>query len=319
MSWRIFKGTTLEQIIQLMLATGKTTVDLALYVLLPVLVLMMALMKLLEARGIVAWVSKLLAPILNRFGIPGMGVFAALQLLFVGFAAPIASLRLMENNGTSRRGIAATLAMVLAMSQANVVFPLAAVGLNIGVVMATSIFGGLLAAGTTYYLFTRSLESDGPCAPMEVKRDRKTSTINLLIAGGQDAVEIVLKSIPIILIAIFVINLIKFFGVISIVETLTSPVFQLFGLSSTAVLPIVTKFLAGGTAMLGVSLQLIQEGTLSINEINRLAGFIIHPLDIVGVALFASAGPKTASVIRPAIAGALCGVTARALLHLFFF
>jgi spore maturation protein SpmB len=248
-----------------------------------------------------------------------MGVFAALQLLFVGFAAPIASLRLMENNGTSRRGIAATLAMVLAMSQANVVFPMAAVGLNIGAVIATSIFGGLLAAGTTYYLFTRSLESDGPCAPIEVKRDRKTSTINLLIAGGQDAVEIVLKSIPIILIAIFVINLIKFFGIISIVETLTSPVFQLFGLSSTAVLPIVTKFLAGGTAMLGVSLQLIQEGTLSINEINRLAGFIIHPLDIVGVALFASAGPKTASVIRPAIAGALCGVTARAILHLLFF
>ncbi len=317
--WIIFKGTTLEQIIQLMLAAGKTTVDLALYVLLPVLVLMMALMKLLEARGIVAWVSKLLAPALNRFGIPGMGVFAALQLLFVGFAAPIATLRLMENNGTSRRGIAATLAMVLAMSQANVVFPMAAVGLNIGGVIATSIFGGLLAAGTTYYLFTRSLETDGPCAPMEIKRDTKTSTINLLISGGQDAIEIVLKSIPIILIAIFVVNLIKFFGIIAIVETLTTPLFQLFGLSSSAVLPIVTKFMAGGTAMLGVSLQLIQEGTLTIDEINRLAGFIINPLDLVGVALFASAGAKTASVIKPAIAGALCGVTARAILHLLIF
>ena len=309
----------LEQIIQLMLAAGKTTVDLALYVLLPVLVLMMALMKLLEARGIVAWVSKLLAPALNRFGIPGMGVFAALQLLFVGFAAPIATLRLMENNGTSRRGIAATLAMVLAMSQANVVFPMAAVGLNIGGVIATSIFGGLLAAGTTYYLFTRSLEADGPCAPMEIKRDTKTSTINLLIIGGQDAIELVLKSIPIILIAIFVVNLIKFFGIITIVETLTTPLFQLFGLSSSAVLPIVTKFMAGGTAMLGVSLQLMQEGTLTIDEINRLAGFIINPLDLVGVALFVSAGAKTASVIRPAIAGALCGVTGRAILHLLLF
>jgi len=309
----------LEQIIQLMLAAGKTTVDLALYVLLPVLVLMMALMKLLEARGIVAWVSKLLAPALNRFGIPGMGVFAALQLLFVGFAAPIATLRLMENNGTSRRGIAATLAMVLAMSQANVVFPMAAVGLNIGGVIATSIFGGLLAAGTTYYLFTRSLEADGPCAPMEIKRDTKTSTINLLIIGGQDAIELVLKSIPIILIAIFVVNLIKFFGIITIVETLTTPLFQLFGLSSSAVLPIVTKFMAGGTAMLGVSLQLMQEGALSIDEINRLAGFIINPLDLVGVALFVSAGAKTASVIRPAIAGALCGVTGRAILHLLLY
>ena len=46
--WRIYKGTTLEQIIQLMLTPGKTTVDLALYVLLPVLVLMMALMMALR-------------------------------------------------------------------------------------------------------------------------------------------------------------------------------------------------------------------------------------------------------------------------------
>jgi spore maturation protein SpmB len=185
--------------------------------------------------------------------------------------------------------------------------------------MATSIFGGLLAAGTTYYLFTRSLEADGPYDPMEIKRDKKTSTINLLITGGQDAIELVLKSIPIILIAIFVVNLIKFFGIITIVETLTTPLFQLFGLSSSAVLPIVTKCMAGGTAMLGGSLQLMQEGTLSIDEINRLAGFIINPLDLVGVALFTSAGTKTASVIRPAIAGALCGVIGRAMLHLLFF
>ncbi|MFO7765408.1 MAG: hypothetical protein R6V33_03130 [Pelovirga sp.] len=45
----------------------------------------------------------------------------------------------------------------------------------------------------------------------------------------------------------------------------------------------------------------------------------INPLDLVGVALFASAGATTASVIKPAIAGALCGVIGRAILHLFFF
>lgn len=309
----------MEQIIQLILQAGKTTIDLALYVLLPVLVIMMALMKLLEARGVVASVSKILAPVLNRFGIPGVGVFAALQLLFVGFAAPIASLRLMEMDGTSRRGIAATLAMVLAMSQANVVFPMAAIGLDVGGVILTSIIGGLIAASTTYYIFTRSLDADSITGSLHVERDTKTSTINLLIAGGQEALEVVVKSIPIILIAIFVINLIKFFGIIGVVETLTTPLFNLFGLSSTAVLPIVTKFMAGGTAMLGVSMQLVQEGTLSIAEINRLAGFMINPLDIVGVALLISAGAKTASVVRPAIAGAICGVFGRAILHLLFY
>ncbi len=305
--------------IQLILQSGKTTVDLALYVLLPVLVIMMALMKLLEARGVVAGISKLLAPALNRFGIPGMGVFAALQLLFVGFAAPIASLRLMETNGTSRRGIAATLAMVFAMSQANVVFPMAAIGLDVGGVLLTSVVGGLIAASTTYYIFTRSLDANVVTETLEIERDTKTSTVTLLIAGGQDAVEIVWKSVPIILIAIFVVNLTEYFGLIALVEMVTTPLFSLFGLSSSAVLPIVTKFMAGGTAMLGVSMQLVQAGTLSIAEINRLAGFMINPLDIVGIALLMSAGPKTASVVRPAIAGALCGLTVRALLHLILY
>lgn len=309
----------MQQIIQLILDAGKTTIDLALYIVLPVLAIMMALMKLLEARGVIAGLSRILAPALQRFGIPGMGVFAALQLLFVGFAAPIASLRLMENDGTSRRGIAATLAMVFAMSQANVVFPMAAIGLNVGGIILTSILGGLVAASTTYYIFTRTLDSDLIPESLKVQRDSRTSTVNLLIAGGQEAIEIVWKSVPIILIAIFIVNLIKYFGVISLIETLTTPLFHLFGLSSSAVLPIVTKFMAGGTAMLGVAMKLVQDGTLSIADINRLAGFMINPLDLVGVALMMSAGSKTASVVKPAIAGAICGVSVRAVLHLILF
>jgi len=309
----------LEQVVQLILQAGKTTVDLALYVLLPVLVIMMALMKLLEARGVVAAVSKVLAPLLNRFGIPGMGVFAALQLLFVGFAAPIASLRLMETNGTSRRGIAATFAMVLAMSQANVVFPMATIGLHVGGVLLISVVGGLVAASTTYYVFTRNLETGSPNGTFNVKRDTETSTFNLLIQGGQEAVDIVIKSIPVILIAIFVVNLIKFFGVIGMFEVLLTPLFNLFGLSSTVVILIFTKFLAGGTAMLGVAMGLVQEGVIKIAEIDRLAGFIIHPLDMVGVSLLASSGKKTASVVWPALCGASCGVLVRFVLHMVIY
>ena len=309
----------MEQLVQLILQSGKTTVDLALYVLLPVLVIMMALMKLLEARGIVAGVSKLIAPLLNRFGIPGIGVFAALQLLLVGFAAPIASLRLMEEDGTSRRRIAATLAMVFAMSQANVVFPLAAVGLDVTGAILTSLVGGLIAASMTYHVFTRSLKSESSCGDIAVRRDTKTSSISLLVAGGQEAIELVLKSVPIILIAIFVVNLFKFFGLITLVEVIATPLFDLFGLSSAAVLPIVTKFMAGGTAMMGVSMQMIQEGGLSVTELNRLTGFMINPLDLVGVALLGSAGVKTASVVRPAIAGAICGLLVRAILHLLIY
>src|SRR5574337_357068 len=70
-----------------------------------------------------------LAPLLAPAGLTGLGVFAALQINFVSFAAPVATLAMMEQRGASSRHLAATLAMVMAMAQANVVMPMAAMGL----------------------------------------------------------------------------------------------------------------------------------------------------------------------------------------------
>lgn len=78
----------MQNVLDLILESGKTTVELALYILVPIMVLTMALMRLLEARGVVSFVARTLAPLLRPFGIPGIGVFAMLQLLFVSFAAP---------------------------------------------------------------------------------------------------------------------------------------------------------------------------------------------------------------------------------------
>ncbi len=137
----ITEGVRVEECIKIVLQSGKTALDLALYVLLPVLVVMMALMKVVEARGLLALVARALQPVLRVFGVPGAGAFAIMQLLFVSFAAPLATLAIMEKDGTSRRRIAATLAMVFTMSQANVVFPMVAVGLNLGVILLTSLVG----------------------------------------------------------------------------------------------------------------------------------------------------------------------------------
>ena len=120
------------------------------------MVVMMAFMKLLEAKGGLALIAKLLTPVLKPFGIPGIGVFAILQSLLVSFAAPLATLSIMENDGTPTRKIAATLAMVLTISQANVVFPMVTVGLNLWVVLLTSLIGGIVASTLTYYYFARS-------------------------------------------------------------------------------------------------------------------------------------------------------------------
>ncbi|WP_315982869.1 hypothetical protein [Aliamphritea spongicola] len=41
----------MEQIVPLILESGRTAIDMALYLLMPVMVVMLALMKLLEAKG----------------------------------------------------------------------------------------------------------------------------------------------------------------------------------------------------------------------------------------------------------------------------
>jgi len=311
-----------EEFLKIVLQSGRTALELALYVLLPVLVIMMALMKVVEARGLLALVAKGIQPVLRLFGVPGAGVFAMLQLLLVSFAAPLATLSIMEKDGTGRRRIAATLAMLFTMSQANAVFPLVAVGLNLGVIMATSIAGGLISAALTFYFFARSIEDSTPSESIDVQtqpKKVKSSLINLMMVGGQEAVQVILGAIPMFILAIFLVNVLKATGAIGGLEILLKPFFTLIGIPAVAVLPIATKYLAGGTAMMGVTLNLLKEGAITVQELNRMAGFIINPCDLVGAAVLVSAGTRCGSVVRPAIAGAAIGITIRGLLHLLIF
>jgi spore maturation protein SpmB len=310
----------MQELVTIILASGRTAVELALFLLLPVMVVMLALMKTLEGRGVLAWTAKVLAPPLRIFGLPGAGVFAALQILLVSFAGPIATLSIQDRDGTGRRRLAATLAMVLALPQANVVFPMAAAGLDIGPVILIALVGGLVASSLTYYVFTRSLghETDGGAMEPPAAKSR-TSLWGLLVGGGQEAVQIVLNAIPPLLLAIFLVNLLKHAGAIGLVEQALAPLFHLLGLSAAAVLPLATKFLAGGTAMMGVTLELLKEGTMTMEEFHRLAGFVINPLDLVGVSILIAAGPRVTAVARPAILGAIIGVSVRGVLHLLIF
>jgi len=312
----------MEVFIKIVLQSGRTALELALYVLLPVLVIMMALMKVVEAKGLLALVARVIKPVLKIFGVPGAGVFAMLQLLLVSFAAPIATLSIMEKDSTARRRIAATLAMLFSMSQANAVFPLVAVGLNLGIIMATSVVGGLISAALTYYIFARSVEDESPdTAGFNPAADKgnKSSTLNVLIVGGQEAVQVILGAIPMLILAIFVVNILKTTGAIAGLEALLTPLFGLIGFPAVAVLPIATKYLAGGTAMMGVTLNLLKEGAITVQELNRMAGFIINPCDLVGVTVLVSAGARCTSVVRPAIAGAAIGIIIRGVLHLLLF
>ena len=147
----------MDILIDIILKAGRSAVELSLFVLLPVMVVMLSLMRLLEARNALDWLVARIAPLLKPFGLTGLGVFAALQINFVSFAAPIATLAMMEQRGTSDRHLAATLAMVFAMAQANAALPMMTMGLEFMPTLVFSVIGGLCAAAATYYVFGHRL------------------------------------------------------------------------------------------------------------------------------------------------------------------
>lgn len=76
-------------------------------------------------------------------------------------------MKLMETRGLPIRHLGATLAGVLAIAPANATFPLATPGLPIGLTLAASTDGALVAAASTYWIFGRGLsverrEPEGP-------------------------------------------------------------------------------------------------------------------------------------------------------------
>jgi hypothetical protein len=67
--------------------------------------------------------------------------------------------------------------------------------------------------------------------------------------------------------------------------------------------------------MLGVADEMLRNGQMNAGLLNRSAGFLIHPLDIPGVAVLISSGRRVASVWKPAALGAAVGIVVRAAGH----
>lgn len=143
--------------ISIIMSAGKTSVDVALYTLLPIMVVMLIVMKYLEVRGVLDVIVRRLAPLLKPFGLTGMSAFALIQMNFVSFAAPLATLAIMDKRGASDRHMAATLAMLFAMGQGNVFYPLTPFGLHWLASIIISIVGGLCAAAVTWHIAGRRL------------------------------------------------------------------------------------------------------------------------------------------------------------------
>ena len=311
----------MEAVIDIILQAGRAAVELSLFVLLPVMIVMLAVMRLLEAYRVLDWLVQRLSPLLRPFGLPGLGVFAALQINLVSFAAPVATLSLMEQRGASARHLAATLAMVMAMAQANAAFPLAARGLQLGPTLLGSLLGGLLAAAITYHGFARHLSQAAPAAaqtpPPHGEADSAKDVLNVINRAGAEAFKIALGALPMLVLSLVAVTALTRLGAVEALTRLIGPGLSGLGIPPVLILPSLTKYLAGGNAMFGVMDALRGQGVVSAGLLNASAGWLIHPLDLPGLAVLLSAGKRVAAVWRPAVLGALVGIAARTVWHVW--
>ena len=308
----------MDILIDIILKAGRSAVELSLFVLLPVMVVMLSLMRLLEARGALDWLVGRVSPLLRPFGLTGLGVFAALQINFVSFAAPMATLTMMEQRGTSDRHLAATLAMVFAMAQANAAFPMLTMGLQFGPLLIFSLLGGLTAAAATYYVFGRHLSAAEATLDETLHHpvaDNAKGVLDVINRAGAEAFKIAVGAIPMLVLSLVAVTALKKFGAIDALTLLIAPLLQVVGIDPILILPTLTKYLAGGTAMMGVMDDMRRAGQVSLELLNASAGFLISPFDLPGVAVLISAGRRVAAVWKPAAIGASVGILLRTLGH----
>lgn len=309
----------MEILTDIILRAGRSAVELAFFILLPVMVVMLSLMRLLEAKGVLDVLVARLAPLLRPFGLSGLAIFAMLQISFVSFAAPIATLAMMDQRGASNRHLAATLAMVLAMAQANISIPMTAMGLHFGPMLLYSLLGGLAASASTYYLFARGLD-DGALpvdqtVPHPVAADAK-GVLDVINSAGAESFRIAVAALPMLILALVAVTMLRSVGAIDALTYALSPLMALLRLDPATILPAVTKFLGGATAWMAVMDEMLRSGAADAAMLNRSAGFLLHPFDLPGVAILISASRRVAGVWRPAAAGACVGIALRTVAHM---
>lgn len=308
----------MELPIEVLLKAGRSAIELALFILLPVMVVMLCLMRILEAKGVLDRLVPRIAPLLHPFGLNGLGVFAALQINFVSFAAPVATLTMMEQRGASDRHLAATLAMVMAMAQANISLPMIALGVHFGFTLLFSMVGGLLAAAATYHVFGRALSAAE--RPLDETLQHPVAEtgkglLDVINRAGAEAFRIAVGAIPMLVLALVTVAVLRISGAVDLLTRVLAPLLSAVSIDQALILPTLSKYVGGGTAMMGVFDTMLRQGQASAELVARSTGFLVHPFDLPGIAVLISAGPRVARVWKPAAMGAIVGILLRTLAH----
>lgn len=308
-------------IISIIISAGKASVDVALYTLLPIMVIMLIIMKYLSVRGILDVVVRWLAPLLKPFGLTGMSAFALIQINFVSFAAPLATLSIMDKRGVSDRHMAATLAMCFAMGQGNVFYPLMPFGLHWVTAILISILGGLCAAAFTWYITGRKL-SASETESVEQLPDAEQNNqgiLSVINTAGADAIRLALGAIPMLILSLSIVGIMQSAGLIDMLHHMLMPILSWMHIPDIFVLPALVKCVAGGTAYFGVISDLVIQGKVTAEQINASTGLLVQTFDLPGIGIFLSISSRFVRLFRYVIPAVLVGILLRSVLHILLF
>ncbi|WP_158747155.1 hypothetical protein [Acidisphaera sp. L21] len=90
-----------------------------------------------------------------------------------------------------------------------------------------------------------------------------------------------------------------------------TPSLDRISINHMLILPTLTKYLAGSTALVGFLSEMAKQGHVSAASMNSSVGFLLHPLDVPGLAILISPGIQLGRNCLPAIAGACVGIALR--------
>lgn len=308
-------------VISIIMAAGKSSVDVALYTLLPIMVIMLIIMKYLEVRGILDVIVRWVAPLLKPFGLTGMSAFALIQINFVSFAAPLATLSIMDKRGVSDRQMAATLAMVFAMGQGNVFYPLTPFGLHWLASIVISVVAVSLKNAVAWHVTGRRLSvAENPRAEALPNAEQNSQGILAVInSAGSDAIRLALGAVPMLILSLTIVELLQGAGAIDLLQQLLKPLLSWLHIPQNFVLPALVKFVAGGTAYFGVISELIQQGKVTVDQVNASAGLLIQTFDLPGIGIFLGISSRFVRLFRFVAPAAIVGILLRTVLHLILF
>lgn len=178
--------------------------------------------------------------------------------------------------------------------------------------LAASIVGGLVAAASTYWVFGRdlSVERHEP-EVIEGSFTKRHSLLTLINTSGSEAIQLILGIIPMLLLSLVVVIGLQTLGAIGWLVIALQPVLSIAGIDEMFVLPAITKFLAGNTALVGLIHETAEQPGFNSGLLWKGAEFLTHTLDLPGIDVLTSSGPRLLSALRPALAGAAVGITLR--------